>query len=206
MRGAVPDLDAAPDSHEHLERRIDGIGLNGPVLVDPAVRLVNNLNVRLPGIDGHSLLATLAADGLAEALGRLAPAEVIVPNATLISSEVVNWTLSDRVRRVDIDVGVAYGSDPRRVIQLLDEVAERHGLVEKAPKPHVLFTEFGDSALTFELRFWLDVTKGNAAQVSSDLRNWSPLGQFKCDNFQVDVLDWKVGALARFYRALITDH
>jgi small-conductance mechanosensitive channel len=72
--------------------------------------------------------------------------------------------------RFPIKIGVAYGSDPRRVIQALSEVAERHGLVEKTPKPHVLFTEFGDSALTFELRFWIDVSQANAAQVSSDLR------------------------------------
>jgi small-conductance mechanosensitive channel len=53
---------------------------------------------------------------------------------------------------------------------LLNEIAERHGLVEKEPKPQVLFTEFGDSALSFELRFWVNVTQANAAQVSSDLR------------------------------------
>jgi small-conductance mechanosensitive channel len=52
----------------------------------------------------------------------------------------------------------------------LGEVAERHGLVEKDPKPQVLFTEFGESTLAFELRFWVDVAKANAAQVSSDLR------------------------------------
>ena len=66
--------------------------------------------------------------------------------------------------------GVAYGSDPRRVTQVLNEVAERHGLVEKDPKPQVLFAEFGDSTLMFELRIWVDVTKANAAQVSIDLR------------------------------------
>jgi len=49
-------------------------------------------------------------------------------------------------------------------------VAERHGLVEKDPKPQVLFTQFGESTLNFELRFWADVRKANAAQVSSDLR------------------------------------
>ena len=72
--------------------------------------------------------------------------------------------------RFTLTVGVAYGSDIRRVIQLLSEVADRHGLVEKNPKPQVLFTDFGDSALTFELRFWVDVVRGNAAQVASDLR------------------------------------
>ena len=53
---------------------------------------------------------------------------------------------------------------------MLGEVAERHGLVEKDPKPQMLFTEFGDSTLTFELRFWVDITRSNAAQISSDLR------------------------------------
>jgi small-conductance mechanosensitive channel len=49
-------------------------------------------------------------------------------------------------------------------------VAERHGLVEKDPKPQMLLTDFGESTLNFELRFWVDVSKANSAQVSSDLR------------------------------------
>ena len=61
-------------------------------------------------------------------------------------------------------------SSDLRVTQLLSEVAERHGVVEKDPKPQVLFTEFGDSALNFELRYWVDVINANAAQVGSDLR------------------------------------
>jgi len=56
------------------------------------------------------------------------------------------------------------------VIQLLGEAAERHGLVEKEPKPQAFFTDFGESALTFELRYWVNVITGNAAQVGSDLR------------------------------------
>lgn len=96
--------------------------------------------------------------------------ETLIPNSSLLENNVTNWTYSDRRVRFTVTVGVAYGSDPRRVIQLLGEVAERHGLVEKEPKSQVLFTEFGDSTLTFELRFWVDVAKANAAQVSSDLR------------------------------------
>ncbi len=53
-------------------------------------------------------------------------AEVIVPNATLISGNLINWTLSDRTRRLELPVGVAYGSDPERVIDLLVETAA-HG-------------------------------------------------------------------------------
>jgi len=96
--------------------------------------------------------------------------ETLIPNSTLLEQNLTNWTYSNRKVRFSVTVGVAYGSDSRRVIQRLNDVAERHGLVEKDPKPQVLFTEFGESTLTFELRFWADVAKANAAQVSSDLR------------------------------------
>ena len=73
--------------------------------------------------------------------------ETLIPNSSLLENNVTNWTYSNRKVRFTVTVGVAYGSEPRRVIQLLSEVAERHGLVEKEPKPQVLFTEFGDSTL-----------------------------------------------------------
>lgn len=96
--------------------------------------------------------------------------ETLIPNSTLLENNLTNWTYSNRKVRFTVNVGVAYGSDPRLVIQLMNEIAERHGLVEKDPKPQVFFTQFGDSTLTFELRFWVDVAKANSALVSSDLR------------------------------------
>lgn len=96
--------------------------------------------------------------------------ETLIPNSSLLENNVSNWTYSSRKVRFSVTVGAAYGSDTRRVIQLLGEVADRHGLVEKEPKPQVLFTDFGESALLFELRYWADVLKANAAQVGSDLR------------------------------------
>ena len=96
--------------------------------------------------------------------------EALIPNSTLLETSLTNWTYSNRKVRFTVTVGVAYGSDPRRVIQILGDVAERHGLVEKDPKPQMLLTEFGESTLNFELRFWVDVSKANSAQVSSDLR------------------------------------
>jgi len=79
-------------------------------------------------------------------------AEVILPNATLIQEQVINWTLSDRQRRVEVKVGVAYGSDPHQVMRLLDEVARANPDVLDEPPPSVLFTGFGNSSLDFELR------------------------------------------------------
>ena len=94
-------------------------------------------------------------------------AEVIVPNATLISENLVNWTLSDVRRRMDIPVGVAYGSPAERVIELLTKVATAHGEVLDDPAPAAIFTGFGDSSLDFELRAW---TVGDFVMVASDLR------------------------------------
>ena len=83
-------------------------------------------------------------------------AEVIVPNASLISEKVANWTLSDRRRRVDFAVGVAYGTLPEKVADVLLGVARAHAEVVAVPAPVVLFLGFGESALRFELRVWTD--------------------------------------------------
>jgi small-conductance mechanosensitive channel len=81
-------------------------------------------------------------------------AEVIVPNSNLISSEVINWTLSDQRRRVRVEVGVAYGSDPHQVVEILKATAAAHREVLRYPEPFVVFREFGDSSLNFWLLFW----------------------------------------------------
>lgn len=94
-------------------------------------------------------------------------AEVIVPNATLISDNLVNWTLSDERRRMEIVVGVAYDSSPETVIELITDVARQHGDVLDDPEPETLFQDFGDNALMFELRAW---TTGNFVTIASDLR------------------------------------
>lgn len=83
-------------------------------------------------------------------------ADIIVPNGDLIAREVTNWTRSDRRRRIQIKLGVAYGSDPTRVIGLLEEVGARHEKVLRYPAPLALFMGFGESALDFELRVWTD--------------------------------------------------
>jgi small-conductance mechanosensitive channel len=81
-------------------------------------------------------------------------AEVVIPNARFVSDEFVNWTLSDRNRRIEISVGVAYGSDPERVIALLLDVANSHPEVMSNPAPTALFLRFGESSLDFQLRAW----------------------------------------------------
>ncbi len=81
-------------------------------------------------------------------------AEVIVPNADLTSNQIINWTLSDNKRSAEVNVGVAYGSDVERVLELLVAVARAHPSVLDDPEPVALFCGFGDSSLDFELRCW----------------------------------------------------
>jgi small-conductance mechanosensitive channel len=83
-------------------------------------------------------------------------AEVIVPNASLVTEKVANWTLSDQLRRIDVPVGVAFGTAAEKVTEVLLGVARAHPCVLDSPEPLVIFRGFGDSALRFELRAWTD--------------------------------------------------
>jgi small-conductance mechanosensitive channel len=82
-------------------------------------------------------------------------ADVIVPNNDLISGQVTNWSLSGRIMRLKVPVGVAYGSDVPLVIETLLDAAKNHTDVTARPEPKVLFLNFGDSTLNFELRAWI---------------------------------------------------
>ena len=82
--------------------------------------------------------------------------DIIVPNADLISKQVTNWTLSDRLRRIDLDVGINYSADPKEVISVLENVARKHPDILQSPPPQGLFTGYGDSSMNFELRAWTD--------------------------------------------------
>lgn len=81
--------------------------------------------------------------------------ELVVPNKEFITSRVMNWTLSSTVSRMSIEVGVAYGTNPDLVRNLLMQIATRHPLVLKEPAPHALFDQFADSTLNFVLRVYM---------------------------------------------------
>ena len=81
-------------------------------------------------------------------------ADVVVPNGSLLSDKLINWTLSDMNRRLDVNVGVAYGTDPKRVLDLLLDVARSTNGVATDPEPIAIFAGFGASSLDFTLRAW----------------------------------------------------
>lgn len=96
--------------------------------------------------------------------------EMIVPNSKLLESNVINWTLSDDIGGCAIKVGVAYGSPPREVERLLKQAALTHPLVLKDTLPDVVFSDFGDDALVFEVRFRINLRDSRKADVESELR------------------------------------
>jgi potassium efflux system protein len=81
--------------------------------------------------------------------------ELIIPNKDVITGRVLNWTLSDQVNRVQIKVGIAYGSDTQRAAELLMRAAREHPHVLDDPLPVVTFEAFGNSTLDFVLRCYL---------------------------------------------------
>jgi len=97
--------------------------------------------------------------------------ETMIPNSLFLENRVTNLTLTNRRNRRAIRVGVAYGTSPQVVIEVLKECVARHGLILKDPEPLVLFEDFGDNALMFAVFFWVEFNdKTNAAQVASDVR------------------------------------
>ncbi len=89
--------------------------------------------------------------------------EIIVPNSDFISSQVTNWSHSDREVRLHVPVGVSYASDPEQVRTILLDVASSHKGVLASPPPDVIFREFGESSLNFDLMVWTTeyITKPN---------------------------------------------
>lgn len=94
---------------------------------------------------------------------------VIMPNSELINQPVSNWTHRNKLGRLDLPIGVAYGSDVKKVRDILFGLASNHPMVIKNPEPVVAFRNFGDSSLDFEVRMYLyDIL--NTVTVQNDIR------------------------------------
>ncbi len=84
---------------------------------------------------------------------------IIVPNGAFLEQNVINWTHSDNLVRIALQVGVAYGSPTRRVEELIHRAIRESGRALIPPEPVVLFEDFGDSALVFDARFWITMKR-----------------------------------------------
>ena len=83
-------------------------------------------------------------------------ADVVIPNGDLLNQHLVNWTLGNRRRRVDILLGVAYGTDLEKAKQILENLAKNDDRVLQAPAPAVLIKEFSNSSINLRLLIWVD--------------------------------------------------
>ncbi len=94
-------------------------------------------------------------------LRRFDGVDVLIPNSTLIENDVINWTLADKQVRQVVRVGIAYGSDVQRAKELLLQAADEQPEVIKEEKLNslVVFEDFGDNALIFDLYFWLELSE-----------------------------------------------
>jgi small-conductance mechanosensitive channel len=92
-------------------------------------------------------------------------AHIVVPNSQVLESRLVNWTLVDPYIRTSVRVGVAYGSDVNKVKQLLLQVAASHELVQKEPETLIVFEDFADSALLFDVFFWVSMQSGKELRI-----------------------------------------
>ncbi|WP_415407966.1 mechanosensitive ion channel domain-containing protein [Sulfurovum sp. CS9] len=94
--------------------------------------------------------------------------ELLVPNKEFITARLLNWTLSDPIIRIVIPVGIAYGSDVPKAMELLKEAANEHNSVLDSPVPSVTFESFDDNALKLYLRAFLP-SVDNRVEVVTDL-------------------------------------
>lgn len=113
-------------------------------------------------------------------------AEIVVPNSDLITGQVTNWTLAERKVRIKIPVGVAYGTDVAKVLEILQTCADLHPMVLSTPKPVALFLAFGASSLDFELRIWIPEYLDKLTATSE--LNQSIESEFALNNIEIPFL------------------
>lgn len=85
--------------------------------------------------------------------------DIIIPNQYFIQNNVINWTMEDMIRRFEIPFGVAYGTDPQKVITVIEEAVKKSNFPDVIDTPdkktRVVMTGFGDSSINFELFVWI---------------------------------------------------
>ena len=95
--------------------------------------------------------------------------DTLIPNENLITSEVINWSYSDRNVRLKMPVSISYGDDPNQAIALMIEAARQHPRVLSNPEPVGRLMEFGDNGIALELRIWINDPEKGVNNVRSDI-------------------------------------
>lgn len=112
---------------------------------------------------------------------------ILVPNSSFLEKKITNWTLSDKMVRAHVTAGVIYGSPVREVERLMIQAAKDHPSIRQEPEPFVLFNDFGDNALIFDIYFWVSMNRIMERRIiESDVR------------FQIDALFREAGIVIAF--------
>ena len=110
-------------------------------------------------IEIDSIVGCVDSIGLRSTLIKTASnMHLVIPNSSLVEKNVINWTLSDRLIRLELRVGVAYGSSTEKVTEILNTVLAENISVLQSPEPLIMFSDFGDNALQFDLLFWIKMS------------------------------------------------
>jgi len=110
--------------------------------------------------------------------------ETLIPNENLITSDVVNWSYSDKHVRVKIPVQISYDDDPEHAMQLMLDACSVSTRVLTKPEPQTRMLAFGDSGINLELRLWLDDPEDGVGSVRSDI-NLAIWKSFKQHNITI---------------------
>ena len=110
--------------------------------------------------------------------------EALIPNENLITSEVTNWSYSDRSVRRRLPVSISYHDDPELAMKLMVEAAQAHPRVLQSPEPVSRLLNFGDNGIELELRIWIDDPENGTANVTSDI-NLAFWRSFKENNITI---------------------
>jgi small-conductance mechanosensitive channel len=95
--------------------------------------------------------------------------DTLIPNESIITSQVINWSYADRAIRLKLPVQISYQDNPRRAMSLLLEAARAHPRVDKTPEPAARVMAFGENGIDLELRFWIRDPEDGVNNVRSDL-------------------------------------
>lgn len=130
-----------------------------PVRIDDLVELDGHIG-RIQAIGARSTRIR-RSDGI----------DLLVPNSAMLERIVTNWTLSDKNVRTNVRVGVAYGSPTEDVAKLIRKAVDEHDRIHQDPEPEVIFEDFGDNALVFDVFYWCTVEREmELRKIRSDIR------------------------------------
>ena len=95
--------------------------------------------------------------------------ETLIPNENLVTSQVINWSYSDRKVRLKTPVTISYRNDPELALRLLEEVARAHPRILDDPEPGARLLSFGDNGMHLELRAWIEDPEAGVNNIRSEL-------------------------------------